>query len=111
MTPTTDPARTQVLWHRLRSAVSPDEPRLAAVLAVVAAGGLASWPIALIIHGAVLGAVAVIVLLSRPSSLAGRAVGFRWPYHTGPDTEPLADKITKLSRFADAVIAKAPRSG
>jgi hypothetical protein len=31
--------------------------------------------------------------------------------HTGPDTEPLADKITKLSRFADAVIAKAPRSG
>jgi len=68
MTPTTDPARTQVLWHRLRSAVSPDEPRLAAVLAVVAAGDLVSWPIALIIHGAVLGAVAVIVLLSRPPS-------------------------------------------
>jgi hypothetical protein len=38
-------------------------------------------------------------------------VGFRWPYHTGPDTEPLADKLIKLRRFADAVIAKAPRSG
>ena len=23
-------------------------------------------------------------------------VGFRWPYQTGPDTEPLADKIAKL---------------
>ena len=48
--------------------------------------------------------------------LAGQGVtdviiGFRWPYHTGPDTEPLADKITKLSRFADAVIAKVPASG
>jgi alkanesulfonate monooxygenase SsuD/methylene tetrahydromethanopterin reductase-like flavin-dependent oxidoreductase (luciferase family) len=45
--------------------------------------------------------------------LAGQGVtdviiGFRWPYHTGPDTEPLADKITKLSRFADTVIAKVP---
>jgi len=38
-------------------------------------------------------------------------IGFRWPYHTGPDTEPLADKITKMSRFADAVIAKMPASG
>ena len=34
-------------------------------------------------------------------------VGFRWPYVTGPDTEPLADKIGKLRRFADDVIAKA----
>jgi probable F420-dependent oxidoreductase len=33
-------------------------------------------------------------------------VGFRWPYETGPDTEPLADKIGKLRRFADDVIAK-----
>jgi probable F420-dependent oxidoreductase len=33
-------------------------------------------------------------------------VGFRWPYHTGPDPEPLVDKITKLSRFADTVIAQ-----
>jgi len=57
-----------VLWSRLRSTVSADVPRLAAVLAVAAAGGLASWPIALFIHGAVLGAVAVIVLLSRPPS-------------------------------------------
>lgn len=33
-------------------------------------------------------------------------VGFRWPYLTGPDTEPLEQKITKLRRFADDVIAK-----
>jgi probable F420-dependent oxidoreductase len=33
-------------------------------------------------------------------------VGFRWPYETGPDTEPLAEKITKLRRFADDVIGK-----
>lgn len=33
-------------------------------------------------------------------------VGFRWPYVTGPDTEPLAEKITKLRRFADDVIGK-----
>jgi len=58
----------RVLWSRLRSTVSADEPRLAAVLAAAAAGGPASWPVALIIHGAVLGAVAVIVLLSRPPS-------------------------------------------
>jgi probable F420-dependent oxidoreductase len=32
-------------------------------------------------------------------------VGFRWPYETGPDTEPLADKITNLRRFADGVIS------
>ena len=33
-------------------------------------------------------------------------VGFRWPYHTGPDTEPLAAKLDNLRRFADDVIAK-----
>jgi probable F420-dependent oxidoreductase len=33
-------------------------------------------------------------------------VGFRWPYHVGPDPEPLADKLAKLRRFADGVIAK-----
>ena len=33
-------------------------------------------------------------------------VGFRWPYETGPDTEPLADKLSKLRRYADDVIAK-----
>jgi probable F420-dependent oxidoreductase len=33
-------------------------------------------------------------------------VGFRWPYVTGPDTEPLAEKISNLRRFADDVIAK-----
>ena len=32
-------------------------------------------------------------------------VGFRWPYATGPDTEPLADKLTHLRRYADTVIA------
>jgi probable F420-dependent oxidoreductase len=33
-------------------------------------------------------------------------VGFRWPYVTGPDTEPLGPKIDSLRRFADGVIAK-----
>jgi probable F420-dependent oxidoreductase len=33
-------------------------------------------------------------------------VGFRWPYHVGPDDEPLPGKITKLRRYADDVIAK-----
>ncbi|HYB88287.1 MAG TPA: TIGR03619 family F420-dependent LLM class oxidoreductase [Streptosporangiaceae bacterium] len=33
-------------------------------------------------------------------------VGFRWPYQTGPDREPLADKIAKLRAFADDVMAK-----
>jgi probable F420-dependent oxidoreductase len=34
-------------------------------------------------------------------------VGFRWPYHVGPDLEPLEEKVAKLRRFADQVIAKA----
>jgi alkanesulfonate monooxygenase SsuD/methylene tetrahydromethanopterin reductase-like flavin-dependent oxidoreductase (luciferase family) len=33
-------------------------------------------------------------------------VGFRWPYQTGPDREPLAAKTGHLRRFADEVIAK-----
>jgi probable F420-dependent oxidoreductase len=33
-------------------------------------------------------------------------VGFRWPYTTGPDAQPLAEKITSLRRFADTVIAR-----
>jgi probable F420-dependent oxidoreductase len=33
-------------------------------------------------------------------------VGFRWPYQTGPDVEPLADKLAKLRRYADDVIGK-----
>ena len=33
-------------------------------------------------------------------------VGFRWPYHIGPDTEQLPDKLDKLRRYADDVIAK-----
>jgi alkanesulfonate monooxygenase SsuD/methylene tetrahydromethanopterin reductase-like flavin-dependent oxidoreductase (luciferase family) len=33
-------------------------------------------------------------------------IGFRWPYHEGPDTEPLQDKLDALRRFADTVIAK-----
>jgi probable F420-dependent oxidoreductase len=33
-------------------------------------------------------------------------VGFRWPYTTGPDTEPLQDKVGHLRRYADAVISK-----
>jgi alkanesulfonate monooxygenase SsuD/methylene tetrahydromethanopterin reductase-like flavin-dependent oxidoreductase (luciferase family) len=35
-------------------------------------------------------------------------VGFRWPYHTGPDTEPLAAKLANLNRFADTIIARHP---
>lgn len=33
-------------------------------------------------------------------------VGFRWPYVTGPDTEPLQDKLDHLRRYADTVIAR-----
>ncbi len=33
-------------------------------------------------------------------------VGFRWPYHAGPDTEPLAVKLGNLRQYADEVIAK-----
>jgi probable F420-dependent oxidoreductase len=33
-------------------------------------------------------------------------VGFRWPYVTGPDTEPLSRKLDHLRRFADGVITK-----
>ena len=36
-------------------------------------------------------------------------VGFRWPYETAQDTEPLAAKIGKLSAFADRVIARVRR--
>ena len=35
-------------------------------------------------------------------------VGFRWPYHTGPDTQPLAEKIGNLRRYADEVIGQGP---
>jgi alkanesulfonate monooxygenase SsuD/methylene tetrahydromethanopterin reductase-like flavin-dependent oxidoreductase (luciferase family) len=33
-------------------------------------------------------------------------VGFRWPYHTGPDTEDLQPKLDSLRRYADDVIAR-----
>ena len=33
-------------------------------------------------------------------------VGFRWPYTTGPDREPLADKLTHLRRYADTILTK-----
>jgi len=33
-------------------------------------------------------------------------VGFRYPYHVGPDTEPLSTKLDNIKRFADDVIAK-----
>ena len=32
-------------------------------------------------------------------------VGFRWPYTTEPDTQPLDEKIDLLRRFADRMIA------
>jgi len=34
-------------------------------------------------------------------------VGFRWPYVTGPDTEPLSSKLDSLRQYAAEVIAKA----
>ncbi len=34
-------------------------------------------------------------------------VGFRVPYITGPDTEPLEKKVEHLEKYADAIIAKA----
>ena len=34
-------------------------------------------------------------------------VGFRWPYHVGPDTEALQPKLDSLRRYASEVIAKA----
>lgn len=33
-------------------------------------------------------------------------VGFRWPYTTEPDRQPLADKVGALNTFAEKVIAK-----
>ena len=33
-------------------------------------------------------------------------VGFRYPYTTEPDTQPLQEKIDLLSRFSDSVMAK-----
>jgi probable F420-dependent oxidoreductase len=33
-------------------------------------------------------------------------VGFRWPYHTGPDPQPLQEKLDLMRRFADDVIQK-----
>ena len=33
-------------------------------------------------------------------------VGFRWPYVTGPDTEPLETKLANLRRYATTIITK-----
>lgn len=33
-------------------------------------------------------------------------IGFRWPYHVGPDPEPLQAKLDAIARFADTVITK-----
>ena len=33
-------------------------------------------------------------------------VGFRWPYTTDQDTQPLAEKTDALNSFAEKVIAK-----
>jgi probable F420-dependent oxidoreductase len=33
-------------------------------------------------------------------------VGFRWPYVTGPDPEPLQEKLAHLRRYADTIITK-----
>ena len=34
-------------------------------------------------------------------------VGFRYPYTSEPDTQPLQEKIDLLRRFGDAVVSKA----
>jgi alkanesulfonate monooxygenase SsuD/methylene tetrahydromethanopterin reductase-like flavin-dependent oxidoreductase (luciferase family) len=34
-------------------------------------------------------------------------VGFRWPYHTGPDQQPLQDKLDLMRRFAEEVVQHA----
>jgi hypothetical protein len=36
-------------------------------------------------------------------------IGFRNPYIKGNDTQPLADKLARLQRFADDVISKVNR--
>jgi hypothetical protein len=36
-------------------------------------------------------------------------VGFRWPYHTGPDTETLDEKLAMLRQYASEVIGKVRR--
>jgi probable F420-dependent oxidoreductase len=33
-------------------------------------------------------------------------IGFRWPYATGPDTQPLGEKLDNLRRYGDDIIAK-----
>ena len=33
-------------------------------------------------------------------------VGFRYPYHVGPDPEELSSKLSSLRRYAEDVIAK-----
>jgi len=33
-------------------------------------------------------------------------VGFRWPYHTGPDPQPLQEKLDALRRFAEDVVQR-----
>ena len=35
-------------------------------------------------------------------------VGFRWPYHVGPDPEEIGTKLSALRRFADDVISRVP---
>jgi probable F420-dependent oxidoreductase len=34
-------------------------------------------------------------------------VGFRWPYHTGPDPQPLQEKLDLMRQFADDVVQRA----
>jgi hypothetical protein len=46
------------------------------------------------------------VRFSYAESMTDAIAGFRWPYQTGPDREPLTDKIASMRRHADDVIAK-----
>jgi len=36
-------------------------------------------------------------------------VGFRWPYTTDQDTEPLTQKLDSVRRYADDVVANVRR--
>jgi probable F420-dependent oxidoreductase len=33
-------------------------------------------------------------------------VGFRWPYHTGPDPQPLQEKLDLMRQFADDIVQR-----
>jgi probable F420-dependent oxidoreductase len=85
-----------------------DLPRLLARLSEFrrqANGGTTSCPFAIHVISADAYTVDGVCRLEE-QGVTDVIVGFRWPYVTGPDTEPLDRKIDNLRRFADDVIAK-----